>query len=86
MTFTVTWTITAIQQLGQIIGSAADPISIQRAAEFIDYVLRRVPRDMGESRARNARLWYEDNLGVYYTIDEESMIVNVLYVAPTRRR
>jgi hypothetical protein len=85
MTFTVIWRLTAIQQLGQIIGAADDPLSVQRAAEFVDYLLRRVPRDMGESRGRHARVWYEDILGVYYTIDEENLIVHVLLVAPARR-
>jgi hypothetical protein len=86
MTYTVIWSMTAIQRLGQLVGSAENPQSIQRAAEFVDYLLRRVPKDMGESRNRNARVWFEDVLGVYYTIDEDRMIVNVLLVGLARRR
>jgi hypothetical protein len=41
MTYTVTWTLTAIQQLNQLSTTATDPRSVQRAAAFIDYVLRR---------------------------------------------
>ena len=55
MTYTVTWKFTATQQLERLIAAAADPRSVRQAAEFIDYALRRDPRNMGESRAGEAR-------------------------------
>jgi hypothetical protein len=44
------------------------------------------PRDMGESRGGNARLWFWDRLGIYYTVDVHTMTVRVLLVGPARRR
>lgn len=55
----------------------------------MEYMLRRAPRDMGESRSsrsRGFRVWYEDVLGMYYRIDEAAMRVEVLLVGPARRR
>jgi mRNA-degrading endonuclease RelE of RelBE toxin-antitoxin system len=86
MTYTVTWTLTAIQQLNQLSTTATDPQSVQRAAASIDYVLRRVPRDVGESRSGDFRVWYEGTLGVYYAIDDVKLTVRVLLVGPARRR
>lgn len=85
MRFVVIWRMTAITQLGQIRGAADDPIAVDRAAAFMDYLLRRVPRDMGESRAPGYRVWYEDALGLFYHIDEAEMRVEVLFAAPSRR-
>ncbi len=86
MTYSVTWKLTAIQQLDRLTAAAADPQSVRQAAAFIDYALRRDPRNMGESRAGNARLWYWDVLGVYYTVDYAALTVTVLLVGPARRR
>ena len=79
------WKLTAIAQLGQIRASAADPVAVDRAAAFVDYLLRRTPRDVGESRAPGYRVWYEDTLGVFYRIDEDNLQVEVLLVASARR-
>ena len=46
----------------------------------------RPPHDMGESRSAGDRLWFEDVLGVYYTVDDVNMQVEVLFAGPTRRR
>ena len=86
MTFTVTWSLTAIQLLVRISAVATDPAAVQRAAALIDRVLRRIPEDVGESRSGNARVWYQDVLGVYYRVDTAAMTVHVLLVGPARRR
>lgn len=89
MTYAVVWSLEAIQQLARLVAAAADPQRIERAAAFMEYMLRRAPRDMGESRsspARGFRVWYEDVLGMYYRIDEAAMRVEVLLVGPARRR
>jgi hypothetical protein len=78
----------AIQQLSQIVASAADPQRVQHAVSFMEYLLRRVPLDMGESRSsrsRGFRIWYEDLLGMYYRIDEAAMRVEILFVGLARR-
>ena len=85
MTYTVIWRLTAIQQLGRIAVAADDPATVQRGAAFMDHLLRRMPRDLGESRSPGFRLWYDDTLGVFYHIDEDAMRVEVLLVGPTRR-
>ena len=77
MTFTVTWSLTAIQLLGRASATAADPVTIQQAAALIDRVLRRIPLDVGESRSGRARVWYQGVLAVYYTVDEAAMTVRV---------
>lgn len=48
-------------------------------------MLRRMARDLGESREPGFRLWYEDVLGVFYRIDEDAMRVEVLFAGPSRR-
>lgn len=85
MTYAVIWRMTAIVQLGRIRASAPDPIAIDRAAAFMDYLLRRIPRNVGESRTAGFRVWYEDTLGLFYRIDEDNMRVEVLYAGPARR-
>ncbi len=72
MTYSVIWSTTAIQRLVQLVAAAENPLAVQRAAEFVDYLLRRMPRDMGESRNRGARVWYEDVLGVYYRLTKNA--------------
>lgn len=61
------------------------PDRIRQAAEYIDYALRRMPRDMGESREPGYRVWYGDVLGVRYFLDETRDVVNIVAVAPARR-
>lgn len=85
MTFSVIWRMAAVTQLGQIRAASDDPVAVDRAAAFVDYLLRRTPRDVGESRNPGYRVWYEDTLGVFYHVDEVEMRVEVLYAAPARR-
>lgn len=86
MTYSVIWTLTAIQRLAQITSAATDPESVKLASTFVDYALRRMPRDMGESREGNERIWYGDVLGVYYVVDDATSTVRVQLVGPARRR
>lgn len=85
MTFTVVWSLRALQALTALKKSAADPAPIRAAEDRVDWVLRRLPLDVGESRHRNFRVWYGDVLGVYYRVDEAAMRVEVLYAGPARR-
>ena len=86
MTYRVFWKLTAVQNLKLIAANSVDPHLVEQAASFFDYALRRDPLAMGESRSGNARLWYWDVLGIYYTVDEQAMLVEVLSVGPARRR
>ena len=85
MTFTVIWKLSAIQQIGQVEADADDPARIREAAARVDFMLRRMARDLGESRDPGYRLWYENVLGVFYRIDEDALRVEVLFAGPARR-
>ena len=77
MNYSVLWKVRAIEQLNGITASAEIPERIRDAASRVDYTLRRMPRDLGESREPGFRLWFEDVLGVYYRIDEDAVSVEV---------
>jgi hypothetical protein len=85
MSFTVIWRLSAVEQLNAVAAAANDPAVVREAAARIDYLLRRLAPDLGESRARGFRLWYGDVLGVFYRIDEDAMRVEVLFAGPSRR-
>jgi hypothetical protein len=86
MTFSVVWSLVALQAVTRLESMADDPARVRAAQDRIDWALRRTPRDMGESRSPGYRLWYEDVLGVYYRIDEAALRVEVLFAGPARRR
>jgi hypothetical protein len=85
MTYAVVWRLAALQaavRLEQVL----DPARVRAAQDRIDFMLRRYPRDMGESRDTGYRIWFEDVLGVFYRIDEAALRVEVLFAGPARRR
>lgn len=86
MTYIVTWSTAAFHQLSQLEAAADDKQRIRKAGEWVDYTLRRVPVDMGESRDVGFRVWYGDVLGVYYHVDQDAMKVRVIGVALSRRK
>lgn len=87
MTYAVTWAMAAIGQFNQMLAAANDPDRIRRAADWVDYTLRRIPLDVGESRSSpGERIWFGDVLRVYYRVDADAMTVRVISVAPARRR
>ena len=83
--FSVEWHSYAIQKLFQLEREADSPDSIRQAAAYMDFNLRRMPHDMGESREVNYRVWYADVLGVYYRVLDDANKVVVLNVAKARR-
>jgi hypothetical protein len=85
MTFAVIWSAVAVRDFNAILANADDPADVQVAAARVDYSLRRMARDLGESRSPGFRLWYEDVLGVFYRIDDAAMRVEVLFAGPSRR-
>lgn len=86
MTYAVIWTMNAVRQLNLLVAAALAPSTVQDAARWVDYSLRRVPSDVGESREPGHRVWYGDVLGVYYQVDDTAMRVTVITVGPARRR
>ena len=85
MTYIVTWTVAASHHLAVLVANATDPASVRQAAAWVDYTLRRIPLNVGESRIRGNRLWYGDVLGVYYHVDEDNLRVRIISVGPARR-
>jgi len=77
--------LSAIFEIGRIERAANDPASVRKASEWIDYTLRRIPLNVGESRFGRYRLWYTDVLGVYFEVDSDAMTVKVLAVEPSIR-
>lgn len=85
MTYSATRAVAALAELAAIAGVRGDPKAVDQAAQWVDYTLRRIPLDVGESRNPGERLWYGDVLGVYYLVDDRAMTVRVQSVAPARR-
>ena len=86
MTWLVRWNRTAHIEVDRLVQSDQTPPRIQTASDWIDYALRRMPYDVGESReSEQQRIWYGDVLGVYYEIDEPSQSVVVYSVGLSRR-
>jgi hypothetical protein len=86
MTYSVVWSVFALQELTRVEQASDDPAAVRAAASRVDFALRRIPGDVGESRSPGYRVWYGDILGVYYRIDEAAMRVEVLFAGPARRR
>ena len=86
MTYSVFWSLTALQTVTALEQTAADSTRVRAAQDRIDWALRRTPRDLGESRDPGYRVWYEDVLGVYYHVDGDNLRVEGLLAGPARRR
>ena len=87
MTFAVSWSVAALSQLPRIAAAYGDPAAVDQALVWTDYTLRRIPFEVGESRARPAeRVWHGDVLGVAYVVDDRAMTVRVVSVGPARRQ
>lgn len=86
MTYTVTWTATAIAELARVAASLSDPTAADREGVWMDTLLRRYPHSMGESRWGSYRIWYADVIGIWYSVNDNTMTVRVLSVGAARRR
>ncbi len=85
MTYAVTWATAAALELIRLEAADSVPPRVRTAGEWIDYTLRRVPLDLGESREYDERVWYGDVLGVHFSVDTKALTVRVIAVAPSRR-
>ncbi|MFO0852094.1 MAG: hypothetical protein U0871_26550 [Gemmataceae bacterium] len=93
MTWVVTWAAATSAEIVRIAALRGDPAAVDQAVQRMDWVLRRYPTDMGESRVPalravgpDLRVWFGDVLGVLYQVDDVAMRVEVLAVGPARRR
>ena len=86
MTYTVVWSFLALQQVGLVESAAADRDRVRQGVARVEFMLRRYPNDMGESRSPGFRVWYEDVVAVYFRVDEAALRVEVLLAGPARRR
>ena len=87
MTYLVTWSMVALTQLPRIATAHGDAAAVDQALVWMDYTLRRIPFEVGESRSRIAeRVWYGDVLGVAYVVNDVEMTVRIVSVGLSRRR
>jgi plasmid stabilization system protein ParE len=77
MTYTVTWTPSAQQELADLWVHAPDRAAVTAAANTIDALLRRDPQNAGESRSGPTRLLFEPPLFVLFDVSEDDRLVNV---------
>ena len=85
MKFSVYWNMKAIAEFERVSAAHPAPEVVRQESTWFDYSLRRIPGDLGESRAGNARLWFGDHLGAYFTVDDNTLRVQILAVGPARR-
>lgn len=85
MTYVVTWAVAAATELSRLEAQDPAPPRVRTAGTWIDYMLRRMPLDLGESREYDERVWYGDVLGVHFSVDTKTLTVRVIAIAPARR-
>lgn len=86
MTYSVSWVVSALNDLTAVAAARGDSRSVDEAAKWVDYTLRRHPYDVGESRqSLDIQVWYGDVIGVLYLVDSDATTVRVMAVAPARR-
>ena len=85
MNYTVVWIKRAEAKLARIWNASADRREVTRAAHEIDVQLRDDPRDCGESRPDDVRIFFVRPLAVTFRIEEDDRIVRVADVWRIRR-
>jgi plasmid stabilization system protein ParE len=77
MTFAITWSEAAIQDLAAIWLHVSARTALNNAANEIDRLLARNPQHQGESRPGNERVIYVGPLGVRYDVVVDDLRVTV---------
>jgi hypothetical protein len=80
MKYTVIWSPAAEAELADLWIKAKDRNVIAEAADEIDDLLRRDPREVGESRDDRVRVVVVSPLGVEFEVKEADLMVYVLAV------
>jgi plasmid stabilization system protein ParE len=77
MTYTVTWTVSARNELVDLWLQATDRAAVTQAANYVDSVLRTSPLDIGEPSDQGRRTLYEPPLVVLYSVSQADCLVTV---------
>jgi hypothetical protein len=77
MKYSVTWLLSAQNDLADLWLAASDRQAVTDAANFIDASLRRDPLVCGESRLGKTRVMFVSPLGVYFDVYELDLRVVV---------
>ncbi|HJZ54624.1 MAG TPA: hypothetical protein VKE74_06675 [Gemmataceae bacterium] len=81
MTYSVSWTATALNQLAAIWNDAADRNAVTAASHWLEQTIGRQPLDFGESRqASVVRVGYRPPLGIEFAVIEDDKKVRVIRV------
>ena len=82
----VLWRPVAEQRLAALWTSVSDRNVVTRAAHAIDEALRTDPEQVGESRADEVRILFEEPLGALFMVSPDDRTVYALSVWRTDRR
>lgn len=77
MNYSVIWRHRADMELMRLWIRAADKDDVTQYAEQIERLLQRDPRNQGESRGGNIRLWFYRPLCVLFRIKEQTQVVEI---------
>jgi hypothetical protein len=80
VTWRVSWTVVAEQELTDIWMVEPDQDAIPRAANALDLRLEQSADTLGESRSANRRVAFEPPLGILFEVFPASQLVRVLHV------
>ena len=81
MSYSVVWTVFALDQLAEVWTGATDRNAVTAASHRLDRLLGRDPRNQGESRETDTdRTMFDSPLGVDFEIVEDDKKVRVLRV------
>jgi hypothetical protein len=77
MTYTVTWSRSAQNDLAELWTESADRALIAETADAIDAILKRDPYRFSESRSGNSRVMLMPPLAVAFDVSEDDRLVSV---------
>jgi hypothetical protein len=80
MMYDVVWLASAERELAAIYNAASDKSAVTDAANDLDRVLRRSPRQFSESRSGDKRITFEKPLAITFRIIEADQRVEVGHV------
>jgi len=84
MKWTLVWQPSADNELIDLWVAAPDQADVTRAANLIEWRLRRDPYSFSESRDDNSRIMIEPPLALVYDVSDDDCMVTVLAVWRTK--
>jgi hypothetical protein len=85
VTWRVGWTEAAQQQLAQVWLDATDRDAVNRAVAVLDRHLNLDPAELGESRASNRRIAFQQPLAIIFVVEKRLLLVTVIRVSAPKR-